>query len=165
MEPVGPPIRSYADLHHFLRARAEQLNVSRQEIARVGGLTEGYAAKLLSPRPMKKLGVTSFALILGALGVHLLPVEDPEAMRRISRMAEKRVPLRAMHAGTVHIKFSRRFLRKIQRKGGENSRKYMSAQKRRSLARKAALIRWADVKAAARSTTGNGSTGMPSNGR
>jgi len=33
-----------------------------------------------------------------------------------------------MHSGTVHILISRRELRKRQRKGGENSRKFMSVR-------------------------------------
>jgi hypothetical protein len=88
MTPLGPPIRSYDDLHRFLRARAEELNVSREEIDRVGGLTPGYAAKLLAPRPIKKLGATTFALTLGAMGIMLLPVEDPD-MRRSAKSASR----------------------------------------------------------------------------
>jgi|SRR5262245_66291941 len=142
-EPLGPPIRSYEDLHAAFRARAEQLDVSRETVDRIGGLTAGHASKLLAPRPLKRLGPTTLALMLGALGVQLRMEVDAEAMDRISGMFEKREPRRDLHAGTVQLVFSRRYLRRIAAKGGMNSRKNLTARQRRTLARKAAKARWA----------------------
>jgi hypothetical protein len=43
---------SYEDLHRIMRARANDLNLSREAIDAIAGLQSGYAAKLLSPRPI-----------------------------------------------------------------------------------------------------------------
>lgn len=135
-------IRNMDDLQAALRLRAETLGVSRETIDSVSGMQSGYSAKLLAPRPIKKIGPQSMALILPALGCALMLVEDAEAMAQIgSRLIKRPFPNRA-HSGTVHFEFSRRHLRKIQRLGGKNSRKNIGKRKRKQLARKAASARW-----------------------
>ena len=41
-------VRDYEDLLLALRARAEEINASREEIDRITGWADGYCAKLLS---------------------------------------------------------------------------------------------------------------------
>jgi hypothetical protein len=53
-------VRESNDFNAALRARAQQLNVSRATIDSVAHLQEGYAAKLLAPHPMKHLGRVTF---------------------------------------------------------------------------------------------------------
>jgi hypothetical protein len=99
---IGEPIRSYADLMRELRARVENLNISRVEVDRLSGMCGGYSSKVLAPRPLKNLGMTTLPLMLGALGVALRLEVDPEAMERITRSVEKRqvkVPVRALAWG------------------------------------------------------------------
>jgi hypothetical protein len=88
-EPLGI-VRHYDDLHRICRARAESLDVSRSTIDEAGGFTPGYAGKLLSPRPIKHLSYLSLGLMLGALGLKLLVVEDSEALARVQRRLVKR---------------------------------------------------------------------------
>ena len=76
-------IRNYQELHLALRERAEQLGVSRLTIDDVSGLPSGYSAKLLAPVPIKRLGPLSFGLMLQALGLKLVVVEDREALARV----------------------------------------------------------------------------------
>src|SRR6266511_3696164 len=90
MQPLGPPIRSYEDLHRFLRARAEALNISRLTIDEATGLPAGYASKLLAPRPGKRIGSLSMGLMLGALGVKLVAYEDELALKKIRPLLEPR---------------------------------------------------------------------------
>ena len=69
-------------------------------------------------------------------------VEDPVAVEKYA----SRIPTRDesfVHAGSVQFTLSRRHLKAIQRKGGANSRAYMSPRKARALARRAAKARWA----------------------
>lgn len=132
---------SYTELHAALRQRAEALGISRETIDAISGLQPGYAAKLLAPRPLKKLGALSMGLLFGALGCKGALIEDPEAMALIqTRLVRSTMP--PMHSAAVHCTFSRRFLKKIARKGGKNSRKNIGKRKRRELARKAARARW-----------------------
>jgi hypothetical protein len=85
----------YKSLLDALRARAQQLGITRIEIDDIGGLTNGYASKLLSPAPMKYVGRASLGPLLGALGIKLIIVEDEDQMRRI----EKRIAHRRATAG------------------------------------------------------------------
>jgi hypothetical protein len=71
------------DLHHACRQRADQLNVSRQTIDEVAGLTPGHASKLLASAPSRHLGPISLGLILRALGLKLVVVDDPEALAAV----------------------------------------------------------------------------------
>ena len=134
-------VRSYEELHAVMRARADELAVTRETIDAVAGLQPGYAGKVLAPKPIKRLGPVTLPLMLGALGLALVVVEDESALVKVKpRLVKRSLPL--MHSASVHVHFSRRFLRQIQRKGGANSRKNLSPKKRRALARRAARARW-----------------------
>jgi hypothetical protein len=147
MQPLGDPIRCMDDLRRFLRARVEQLDCSRECLDRISGLTPGHSSKLLSPIPLKGIGSTTLPLLLGGTGVMLVPVEDPEAMRRISRMLEKRevkVSGRSVPWGRkgTHTVVSKRFVKRIAREGGHARAEALTPAQRRASARKAAKARW-----------------------
>jgi hypothetical protein len=76
-------IKDYRDLHQILRARCEQLDILRETIDDASGLTSGHASKLLADPPIKNLGIVSLGLVLGALGMKLIAVDDHEALERI----------------------------------------------------------------------------------
>jgi hypothetical protein len=85
--------------------------------------------------------MTSFEPVLAGLGLRCLLVVDEEASRRI----KERLPPRNqsyVRSVAVHGHLTTRFLQKIGRKGGENSRVNLSKRLRKQLARKAALARW-----------------------
>jgi hypothetical protein len=46
---------------------------------RISGLANGAVAKIIGPRPAKKLGITSLGAVLQTLGLILVVVEDPVA--------------------------------------------------------------------------------------
>lgn len=129
-------------LHHALRARAEVVNVSRLELDRHGGFASGYSAKILAPRPLKRLSIESACALANALGCQIVLIEDADLLERITSLSPPRDPGHANHAGAVHLTFSLRHLRKIARIGGQNSRKYMSRREAKMLARKASAARW-----------------------
>lgn len=88
MEPRT--IADEADLVAALRARAEELNVSRAEIDRVAGLPSGYAGKMLCIPPIKYAGPQSFWNVCGALGLAVQLVVDPEATARFAGRMDQR---------------------------------------------------------------------------
>jgi hypothetical protein len=49
----------YSDVIRGLRDRTDELQISREAIDSIGGLSDGYAAKLLSESPSKVLGPIS----------------------------------------------------------------------------------------------------------
>jgi hypothetical protein len=83
-------IRSYAELLAALRARRDQLGVSHECVDEVSGLSSGYASKIFSQPPMRRLGTLSLGEMLAALGLKLSVSEDPEQLERIRRKLWKR---------------------------------------------------------------------------
>lgn len=83
-------VRTMDDLREAFRARADELNITRESIDEVGGLQNGYAGKLLAPVPIKNIGRVSLGPLLTVMGVKLLLVVDDEALARYTARAEKR---------------------------------------------------------------------------
>ena len=83
---LGRLVSDYQTLVETCRARAEELEISRLEIDRLGGLPAGYAGKLLGkdgcgPR-QKKMWPVSLESMLGVLGLKILLIEDDAATAR-----------------------------------------------------------------------------------
>jgi hypothetical protein len=131
----------YDGLQKALRDRAAEINVSRALLDELSGLQNGYCGKALALRPLRRLGAVSLGPLLGALGLALVIIEHPDQMERISARWVKR-DSQKVRAETVHIFFSMRRFRAMQRKGGQNSRKYMTPEQASELGRKAAMARW-----------------------
>lgn len=83
-------ITDEADLVAALRARAEELNVSRSEIDRVAGLPSGYAGKMLCIPPIKYAGPQSFWNVCGALGLAVQLVVDPATTAKFAGKMDQR---------------------------------------------------------------------------
>ena len=131
----------YDELISALRVRAAELNLSGQAIDTVSGLADRYAAKLLGPQQIRRLGATSFGPFFGALAVRGVLVEDKAAVAKLRSRTTPRNE-RYVRNGVVHVQLTRRFFQKIGRIGGENSRKYLGKRLVKQLARKAAAARW-----------------------
>lgn len=142
-------VSSYSDLHDIMRARADQLEVTRETIDAVAGLQPGYAAKLLAPKPIKKMGDLTLGLMLPALGIKLIVVEDSEALEKVrSRLVKREVApimLAVSRTNGRHAKknniVSKRFMRKIARLGGKAYARTDAKTKRR-VAKAGARARW-----------------------
>jgi hypothetical protein len=136
---------NYDELIGALRHRAAELNLSGETIDAVSGLTSKYSQKLLGPAQVRRLGATSLGAFFGALAVRALLIEDKAAAARIRSQTTPRnqsYVRDGMRAGSVHLMLTDRFMRKIRKKGGENSRKYLGKRLIKQLARKAAAARW-----------------------
>jgi hypothetical protein len=143
----------YVGLIQAMRARAQELRVALtgESAAQASGLPSCYLAKLLSPSPVpvRRFGAISLGPLLGILQLKLIVVPDENAERRFGSQLEQRQENcvhHGMHADSVHIVLSHRFMRKIRRKAGLNSRKNLGKRLRRALARKAANARWEKVR-------------------
>ncbi len=140
---------NYDELINALRLRAAELNLSGEQIDCYAGLPARYAQKLLGPNPVRRLGSISLGPFLGALGVRCILVEDETSVERIRRQITPRKAQYArngMRAGSVQISLTSRFMQQIRKKGGENSRKYMSKRLAKQLAKRAAAARWKNGK-------------------
>jgi hypothetical protein len=70
-------VTDYPGLVAAFRLRAEQLQISRENIDSIAGWADNLAGKLLSPNPVKRIGLQTLQPMLAALGCKLLVVEDP----------------------------------------------------------------------------------------
>jgi hypothetical protein len=75
--------RTYRAIQAQLRARADEVGVSREALAELAGLPSGYPATLLAPHGAKRLGPISWDVMLPALGLAVVIVEDPAAVERM----------------------------------------------------------------------------------
>lgn len=143
-------VREYGDLIAVFRARTDALNVSRKELDDATKLPDGYCAKVLCVPPMKTLGPISFGTLLGALGLKLLVVEDPEAMRRYAEKMEARnkSQVRTSHR-TYPIPKWLISPAKSKKLNALRSEK-LSPEIRSKMARYAVKVRWKNKRAAAR---------------
>jgi len=134
-------VTSYEQMLAALRARVNELQLNGERFDEFAGLPRGYLSKLIGAKPIRRLGMTSFAPVLAGLGLRLLVIEDNAATERL----KNKLPPRNqsyVRSVAVHTNVTTRFVRKIGAKGGENSRKYLGKRLVKQLARKAAAARW-----------------------
>jgi hypothetical protein len=147
-EGEGRAFASFSDYNELitaLRRRAAELNLSGETLDEVSGLTERYSQKLLGPNPIRKIGALALGPFLGALALRGVLLEDRTALERLRHQTTPRnlsYVRDGMRAGSVHVVLTDRFMRKIRKKGGENSRKYLPRRLVKQLARRAAAARW-----------------------
>lgn len=156
---------THAEVVAALRARAEQLQWSRQALDGIAGLTDGYAAKMLAPVPIKGLGPQTLGPILGAMGLVIIVAEDPKLLAAARRIAEAKgwgerdssqardghlptncVPTKGRRGNpmlqdpVLAVEFNRRMRARATAK--------MTKAQRSKAARHASRCRWAKVRAA-----------------
>jgi hypothetical protein len=133
---------SVESLQKLLRLRIEQMQISRLELDQLSGLPAGYSSKLFAELPIRKLGRLSLPLILGALQVKLIAVVDETAATQ-ARITMRTRKANAVRVQAVHsIVFTRRRLQQMGKRGGANSRAYMSRRQASALGKRAAQARW-----------------------
>ena len=85
---LGRLIGDYRTLIEICRSRCDELALSRSELDRISGLPCGYSGKILGKgggapgKKNKKMWPVSLELMLGALGLRILLIEDEAATAR-----------------------------------------------------------------------------------
>lgn len=95
--PLGRIISSCRGLVETCQQRAVDLEISRSEIDRLAGFTDGYAGKFLgngNSLREKKMWPTGLDLMLGVLGLKILLIEDEAATAKTLAL---RTPVVASH--------------------------------------------------------------------
>jgi hypothetical protein len=93
--------QGYDGLHRSLRARADELQLSRTQIEELAGLTGGHAAKILAPYPMRAIGRTTLGPMLYALKLKILVVPDDSI--KWAEEPDKRDLAQTRHTKPLHI--------------------------------------------------------------
>lgn len=161
------PIRSMDELLQALRDRRDSLNISHETIDSIAGLQSGYTSKLLAPKPIKNLGPMSFGSLLGALGLAVVVVPDPDQCERVSKHWEPRkrpmklaplsMPLSIDNEVPAEIQITPEIQAKMElsekmkalgKRGGKRRMKTMGKRARQAVATHAARMRWSRRKSA-----------------
>src|SRR5262245_35120501 len=135
-------IRSAEDLRHFLRRRAEEVEVSRPVLDQLTGLSAGYSAHVLADRGCHNLSLNNAALLVPALGLKLAVVEDPEQLARMAKRWPKRASDMITNAAPIAAtswQLAGELRRKQGRKAGLISARRFSKPERIARARNARL--------------------------
>jgi hypothetical protein len=112
-EGEGPRIlatfSSYSEMLEAIRARVNELQIHGERFDNFVGLPDGYFAKLVGARPIRRLGMVSFQPVLAGLGLKCQFVEDQAATNRL----KNRVPPRNVsyvRADATHVVLTFRFM-------------------------------------------------------
>jgi hypothetical protein len=158
---MNAPIRSMPELLNALRARRDELELTHETIDAISGLQPGYTSKLLAPKPIKNLGPLSFESLLGALGIGIVVVEDPEQRKLVESRWQKRVrpqkaasasiPASIPHEVPMELQITHDLeaklvdlghMKSIAKLGGIGRAKRLGKRARRRIATRAARARW-----------------------
>lgn len=89
--------RGYKQLIAILRARADEMQITRETTDANGGLPSGYSGKLLSSIPTRIFGQMSLSVMLTLLRIKLIVAIDEDAPKidlpkRTRRATSRTVP-------------------------------------------------------------------------
>lgn len=138
-------VRDPLELVQALRQRADELDIPREAIDDLAGLTPGYASKLLATPPIKGIGPITLFALLGALGYSLALVVDEQRMVRIDRIHRtgyKRRPFAQEWRNAKALSMMLEMAKTYGKIGAIERMKKVPPEKRSRIARKAAKARW-----------------------
>jgi hypothetical protein len=126
-----------------IRARVHELQVNGERLDEYVGLPRGYYSKVAGARPIRRLGMTSFAPILNGLGLKCQFIEDPIGTERLkSRVPPRNASYVRTMPAAAGILFTARMLKRIRRLGGMARMAKLTPEQRSKLGKKAAAARW-----------------------
>jgi hypothetical protein len=146
-EPIAI-CRDPSELQMALRARADALQLSRETIDEIAGLSPGHSGKLLNHPPSKGFGPVSFFLMVQALGLSIALIEDQTMMKRLQH--EPRRAAFNVRAGNSHWRHALAqalpAIRSLGRRGGNRRAEILTPERRSAIAKHAARTRWRQAK-------------------
>jgi hypothetical protein len=134
--------RSYAELQRIVADYCEHTAMTRAELDAEAGIADGNSSKALARRARKRLGWVTLGRVLGAAGLALHVVIDPDTPQRDLNASSSASRERYSHA--IHWRnvkgpaWGRRLAAKRALK--------LTATERSAIARKAAQARWSRAK-------------------
>lgn len=152
--PVVGEARYVAQALEVLRERIFSLNLTYDTLDAFLMLPVGYSGKCFMVPPAKRFSTENLLAAFVITGMPLLAVEDAELTAMAKRHADyvpRQLKLRSnVLRGLERKHVSVEYLRKMGAQGGVASAKRLTPEQRTARARKAALVRWSDVKEAAK---------------
>jgi hypothetical protein len=148
---------NYLELVAGFRVRLAELGISYSTLDEIAGWTDSYSTKVLGEEPLRHMGAMALDAMLGAMGLRIALVDDPERLARVKNhrhfvRRKHRARAVATHAYIAH-RVTREFLRQIGVKGGIATREKLSARRRKAIARNAARAKAAKLSPEERSAS------------
>jgi hypothetical protein len=107
MPAVAKIIGDYSEFLDAIRARVDEMGMTRLELDHQAGLQDGYSGKTLGPAKIRSYGMRTLGPTLGALGLKMVLIEDTAQTGKIlARRQPRERPVRQSPA---------QFLRPISR--------------------------------------------------
>jgi hypothetical protein len=135
------------DLIGALVARKSELGLSNESIEALSGFCGGTVNKYLGPSREKMPLVSTLFLMLGAMGVGVVLVEDADAVKRLSGRWTRRQENHIQRASRIAQMAIQRALpaavHKLASSGGKKRWEGVDADERREHMRELARKRWA----------------------
>jgi hypothetical protein len=126
-----------------IRERVNELRPHLESLDAHCGLATGYTSKLISMRPVRRLGQVSWGPLITGLGLRCQFIENPETTALLrSRVRQSNPSYQRTMPAAASLVFTPRMLKRIRRLGGQARMAQLTAKERSALARKAALARW-----------------------
>jgi len=88
--PELPVVRTMQDVVDVFRIMKEYWSLTNDFCDEVGGLTRGHTDKVLGPSEDKRLGYDTFALFMELSAIEFVPRLNPDALKRMEAVWEKR---------------------------------------------------------------------------
>lgn len=157
-------LEHYAAWFTAMRMQVESLEITYEEVDSICGLADGQYEKLVRKgnwtKGQRRAGPYVMFAMTNNLGFDLVLRVNPEKLANLRELMTKRKRPKRMRGLGAHergheaprdlvIKFGADQLRLNGAKGAQGYLRKVSPAKRRRNARKAALVRWGDVKEAA----------------
>jgi hypothetical protein len=131
---------SYAGMLDAIRRRVNELSVTGEGLDEYVGLPRGYYSKLAGAKPIRRLGMVSFAPVLNGLGLKCQFVEDQEATERLRSRVRPRRDSYVRSAPSIVLTV--RDFKKLGRRGAQARVDNSTPKQRSEWARHAARARW-----------------------
>lgn len=142
IRPIGI-VCTTREVQRILRTRAEEVNYSREVLDELAGLTPGHSAKLLCDPPIKELGPKSMWELMGALGLLMAVIENPNGLPALAHRKPRRID-KYVRRGRQHGKTARALAHAAEwgRQGAIKRRSKMTDEAFVKHQSKAAKARW-----------------------
>lgn len=132
----------YRGLIVALRQAKEHRGVSFATLDDLADLADNFSAKVLGPRPARKLSMVNIGRFLSGLGVKCQVVDDPTTFDvKLGKIRNKS----QVRAEALHLVINRRVLRTAGVRGGKARWANLSPSERSAQARAFANARWAAI--------------------
>jgi hypothetical protein len=140
-------VADYSSLIRAVRSRIVELGITHETLDAISGLQSGYASKLLSDPPVRRMGPLTLFILIQSLGLELTLTEDRKWMERAeTRLVPRRMP-RLLRARSITL--GPDYFSRIGRLGNAAKMTRLSPARCSRIARNAVRARWRKTRAAA----------------